>query len=229
MSRRTARTAPARSRRPAAVAAACAARTAGWRVEEVDGVLDHLRELACGRPRRRRSPRPAASARRPSAPSAAWRCRPGGAARRRRSRPARPTARCRPARRGWSRRRSRAKFSSSDLRPARRTPGRRRASSSAICSMFWQYSAIHAVPSAWSSWPPPGSGALRSKTPMLSRPRNPPWKTLRSSASLRLSHQVKFFMQLLEGVLQEGPVALAGPRLLQLVDEPASPRRAPAG
>ena len=58
--------------------------------------------------------------------------------------------------------------------------------------MFWQYSAIHAVPSAWSMRPPPGSGALRSKTPMLSRPRNPPWKMLRSSASLRFSHQPKF-------------------------------------
>ncbi len=39
--------------------------------------------------------------------------------------------------------------------------------------------------------PPVGSGALRSKTPMLSRPRNPPWKTLRPSVSLRLTHQVK--------------------------------------
>ena len=57
--------------------------------------------------------------------------------------------------------------------------------------MFWLYSAIHAVPSAWSSQPPVGSGALRSNTPMLSSPRKPPWKMLRSSASLRLSHQPK--------------------------------------
>ena len=34
--------------------------------------------------------------------------------------------------------------------------------------------AIHAVPSACSRWPPVGSGALRSNTPMLSRPRKPP-------------------------------------------------------
>ena len=60
--------------------------------------------------------------------------------------------------------------------------------------MFWQYSAIHAVPSAWSIVPPLGSGALRSNTPMLSRPRNPPWKMFRSSASLRLSHQPKFLV-----------------------------------
>ena len=44
--------------------------------------------------------------------------------------------------------------------------------------MFWLKSAIQAVPSACSRWPPVGSGALRSKTPMLSRPRNPPSNTL---------------------------------------------------
>src|SRR5207244_6311111 len=49
-----------------------------------------------------------------------------------------------------------------------------------------------AVPSAWPRWPPVGSGAERSNTPMLSRPRKPPWKTLCPSASLRLTHQVKF-------------------------------------
>ena len=40
--------------------------------------------------------------------------------------------------------------------------------------------------------PPVGSGALRSKTPMLSSPRNPPAKTLRPAGSLRLTHQLKF-------------------------------------
>ena len=62
--------------------------------------------------------------------------------------------------------------------------------------MFWQYSDIHAVPSAWSNVPPVGSGALRSNTPMLSRPRNPPWKMFRPSASLRFSHQSKFRLSL---------------------------------
>ena len=52
---------------------------------------------------------------------------------------------------------------------------------------------IQAVPSACSSRRPSGrSGWLRSKTPMLSRPRKPPWKALRPSGSLRLTHQVKF-------------------------------------
>src|SRR6266511_4926398 len=59
-------------------------------------------------------------------------------------------------------------------------------------SMFRQYMPIQAVPSAWPRWPPVGSGALRSNTPLLSSPRNPPWKTLWPSASLRLTHQVKF-------------------------------------
>ena len=36
-----------------------------------------------------------------------------------------------------------------------------------------------------------GQGALRSNTPMLSRPRKPPWKMLLPSASLRFTHQVK--------------------------------------
>ena len=58
--------------------------------------------------------------------------------------------------------------------------------------MLRQYIAIQLVPSDCSMWPPVGSGALRSKTPMLSRPRKPPWKTLRPSASLRFTHQVKF-------------------------------------
>src|SRR2546430_12660833 len=51
------------------------------------------------------------------------------------------------------------------------------ASSSAIASMFRQYMPIHEVPSDCSMWPPVGRGAERSNTPMLSRPRKPPWKT----------------------------------------------------
>src|SRR4249919_819472 len=57
--------------------------------------------------------------------------------------------------------------------------------------MFWLKRVIHAVPSACSRWPPVGSGALRSKTPMLSRPRKPPSKTFLSKRSLRFTHQVK--------------------------------------
>ena len=67
-----------------------------------------------------------------------------------------------------------------------------RASSSAIRSMFSENIAIHAVPSAWLMNPPVGSGLLRSNTPMLSSPRNPPWNRFRPSASLRFTHHVKF-------------------------------------
>ena len=57
--------------------------------------------------------------------------------------------------------------------------------------MFRLYIAIHDVPSDWSRKPPVGSGALRSNTPMLSSPRNPPWKMLLPRWSLRFTHQVK--------------------------------------
>ena len=52
--------------------------------------------------------------------------------------------------------------------------GLRVASSSAMRMRLSAYIAIHAVPSAWLMKPPVGSGWLRSNTPMLSRPRNPP-------------------------------------------------------
>ena len=64
---------------------------------------------------------------------------------------------------------------------------------------------------------------LRSKTPMLSSPRKPPWKTLRPSLSLRLTHQVKFSSSLWKTALQEGAVARARLPLLDLVDPPGGP------
>src|SRR4030095_11756726 len=51
--------------------------------------------------------------------------------------------------------------------------------------------AIQLVPSDCSMSPPSGSIAPRSKTPILSRPRNPPSKMLLPPASLRLTHHVK--------------------------------------
>src|SRR6516162_2504688 len=75
--------------------------------------------------------------------------------------------------------------------------------------MFWQKSAIQAVPSACSRYPPVGSCALRSKTPMLSSPRKPPSKTFRPVRSLRLTHQVKlsssFWKQLLSHSTSPSP------------------------
>ena len=64
-------------------------------------------------------------------------------------------------------------------------------SASASSSMFWLNRAIHPVPSACSSRPPVGNAALRSKTPMLSSPRNPPSNTFLPAGSLRLTHHVK--------------------------------------
>src|SRR5215813_7097669 len=57
--------------------------------------------------------------------------------------------------------------------------------------MFWQNKAIHAVPSACSRYPPVGNGELRSKTPILSSPRNPPSNAFLPVRSFRFSHQVK--------------------------------------
>jgi hypothetical protein len=69
--------------------------------------------------------------------------------------------------------------------------------------MFWQNSATQAVPSACSRKPPVGNGALRSKTPILSNPRNPPSKTPFPKRSLRFTHQPKFAESLAENPLQE--------------------------
>ena len=89
--------------------------------------------------------------------------------------------------------------------------------------MFRQNSAIQAVPSACSRWPPVGSGALRSKMPILSRPRNPPSNTLRPNRSLRFTHQVKFSISLLKVRLRNSISALAPGRLLAAVQEDHRP------
>src|SRR5262252_7349517 len=68
--------------------------------------------------------------------------------------------------------------------------------------MFWQKSETHAVPSACSRWPPVGSGALRSNTPMLSSPRKPPSKRFLPKRSLRFTHQLKFNISLAKDLLR---------------------------
>ena len=80
--------------------------------------------------------------------------------------------------------------------------------------MFWLKTAIQAVPSACSRCPPVGNGALRSKTPMLSKPRNPPSKTFLPNRSLRFIHQVKFSSSLLNADLRK--LTSASPRSDQL-------------
>ena len=62
--------------------------------------------------------------------------------------------------------------------PRPRRPGRARPARAAIASMLRQYIAIQLVASDCSRRAPPGSGAERSNTPMLSRPRKPPSNTL---------------------------------------------------
>ena len=71
------------------------------------------------------------------------------------------------------------------------------ASARASSSMLWLKNAIQAVPSDCSRVPPPGSWALRSKTPMLSSPRKPPWNRFFPLGSFRLTHQVKFTSSML--------------------------------
>ena len=66
------------------------------------------------------------------------------------------------------------------------------------------------------------AAALRSKTPMLSRPRKPPANTLRPVGSLRLTHQLKLSMQPLERALEETHVG-AAQRPLQVEQEQRGP------
>ena len=89
--------------------------------------------------------------------------------------------------------------------------------------MFWQKSAIQAVPSACSRYPPVGSGALRSKTPMLSSPRKPPSKTLLPSRSLRFTHQVKLSRSFWNARSSQFEVPLAAPSLVDRVREDRGP------
>ena len=85
--------------------------------------------------------------------------------------------------------------------------------------MFWLKRAIQAVPSACSRWPPVGSGALRSKTPMLSRPRKPPSNTFLPKRSLRLTHQVKFSRSLLKVDRRKSRSGFAAQGLLGAIEE----------
>src|SRR6516165_5759208 len=88
--------------------------------------------------------------------------------------------------------------------------------------MFWQKSDTHAVPSACSRWPPVGSGALRSNTPMLSRPRKPPSKRFLPKRSLRFTHQLKFSISFANDLRRNArslsPVSACSVRYKKIVD-----------
>ena len=58
---------------------------------------------------------------------------------------------------------------------------------------------------------------------MLSRPRNPPWKALRPSASLRLTHQVKFSSSLWKTCSRKSVSARPSTSRVDLVDAAGGP------
>ena len=108
--------------------------------------------------------------------------------------------------------------------PRLRKPCPRWASSSAIASIFRQYIAIQLVPSDCSRAPPPARGLLRSKTPILSRPRNPPSKTLLPSASFAIHPPREIQQQLVKNPLQKCAVAVAASVFFDLVNAKRRPR-----
>jgi len=81
--------------------------------------------------------------------------------------------------------------------------------------------ATHAVPSACSRWPPVGSGALRSNTPMLSSPRKPPSNRFLPKRSLRFTHQLKFSISLAKDLLRNprsaSPLSACSVRYMKMV------------
>ncbi len=83
---------------------------------------------------------------------------------------------------------------------------------------------IQLVASDCSMWPPVGKGALRSKTPMLSRPRNPPWKMFLPFGILPIHPPGEIQEQFVKHALQEDAITHTLPLLLDLVDAPGGPR-----
>ena len=84
-----------------------------------------------------------------------------------------------------------------------RRPGCAVASSSAMRIRFRQYIAIQLVPSDCSRWPPVGSGALRSKTPMLSRPEEAALEDVAAVGVLAVDPPGEVEQQLVEDALEE--------------------------
>ena len=147
------------------------------------------RDTSRSPPGRSASPRRSAAGPRASAPRGGRWCRPGGAARRRRSRPPRPT----------SRRARRAIIDVGDPQEVldeleargRRTPAgraRARARSRACSGRTGPSRRCRRPARACRRWAAARCGRT---TPMLSRPRKPPSNRLLPSASLRFTHQVK--------------------------------------
>src|SRR5262249_8046584 len=79
-----------------------------------------------------------------------------------------------------------------------------------------------AVPSACSRYPPVGSGALLSQTPILSSPRKPPSNALLPVRSLRFTHQVQLSLSLWKARSSQSiapcPRRICSNREVQMVD-----------
>ena len=82
---------------------------------------------------------------------------------------------------------------------------------------FRQYIAIQLVPSAWSMWPPVGSGALRSKTPMLSRPEKAALEYVAALGVLAIHPPGEVQHQLVEDALEKREIAASPPRCLRSI------------
>ena len=97
------------------------------------------------------------------------------------------------------------------------------ASSRAISSMFWQNSAIQAVPSACSRWPPVGSGARAVEDADVVEAQEAALEDVAPRRSLRLTHQVKLASSLWKARLRKAmsPCARAAPA--RAVDEERRP------
>ncbi len=82
---------------------------------------------------------------------------------------------------------------------------------------------IQLVPSDCSMWPPVGSGALRSKTPMLSRPEKATLENVSAVGVLAVDPPGEIEHQLLKNPLKKLAVAFAAPFHLDFVDTPGGP------
>ena len=104
------------------------------------------------------------------------------------------------------------------------------ASSSAISSMFWQKSAIQAVPSACSSVPAGGQRrAAVEHADVVQARGSRPGRRCCPDGSLRFTHQVKFSSSLWKHSSRNAQVAPAPRSRLQVLQEQRPPTRAPAG
>ena len=93
--------------------------------------------------------------------------------------------------------------------------------------MFRQYIAIQLVPSDCSMYPPVGNGLERSKTPMLSRPRNPPSKILLPVGVLAIHPPGEIHQQFVKDAFQKRIIRACRRACGRSETRASRPRRAP--